>query len=130
MALTTLNTATLVGNLAADAEVKTVEASGSPTQVLEATIYVRRRRDRDSSFTVELSIWEGSSAWGARDYLKKGSLIAVYGSVEPSPYITSTSSEPRAGLQINPVDRLELISVKGKDEADGAQPESAEAAAE
>jgi single-stranded DNA-binding protein len=63
MALTTLSTATLVGNLAADAEIKTVDVGGSPTQVLEATIYVRRRRDRDSSFTVELSIWEGSPAW-------------------------------------------------------------------
>jgi single-stranded DNA-binding protein len=117
MALTTLSTATMVGNLAADAEIKTVDVGGSPTQVLEATIYVRRRRDRDSSFTVELSIWEGSSAWGAKDYLKKGSLIAVYGSVEPSPYITSTSQEARAGLQMNPVDRLELISVKDDDQA-------------
>jgi single-stranded DNA-binding protein len=129
MALTTLSTATMVGNLAADAEIKTVDVGGSPTQVLEATIYVRRRRDRDSSFTVELSIWEGSSAWAVRDYLKKGSLIAAYGSVEPSPYITSTSQEARAGLQMNPVDRIELISVKGKDEADGAQPEPAKATA-
>lgn len=56
-------------------------------------------------------------------------MICVYGAMEPSPYITSTSNEPRAGLQINPVDRVELISVKSEAEADGAQPEPAEAAA-
>lgn len=116
MSIATMSTATMVGNLAADAEVKEVDINGSPSKVLEATIYVRHRRDREKSFRVDLSVWEGSSAWGVQDYLKKGSLIAVYGSLEPSPYITSTTNEPRAGLQINPVDRLELISVKDDDE--------------
>lgn len=123
MSITTLSTATMVGNLADDAEIKEVEVNGAPAKVLEAVIYVRQRRDRESSFRVQLSIWEGSSAWGAKDYLKKGSLIAAYGSIEPSPYITSTSNEPRAGLQINPVDRLELINVKDDDESSDGQEE-------
>jgi len=129
MALTSMNTSMVVGNLAADVEVKEVELSDRQSQVAEAVIYVRYRRNREESFRVDLSIWQGSPGWRVLDYLKKGSLICVYGAMEPSPYITSTSNEPRAGLQINPVDRVELISVKGEAEADGAQPEPAESAA-
>jgi single-stranded DNA-binding protein len=130
MALTALNTTLIVGNLAADVEVKSLDLNGSETQVAEAAVYVRYRRDRDASFRVDLSIWEDSPGWRVLDYLKKGSLIAVYGAMEPSPYITSTSNEPRAGLQISPVDRIELISVKdgGDGSGDGAAPEPAESA--
>ncbi len=127
MALTGLNTSIIVGNLAADVEVKNVDLGNRTSQVAEAAIYVRHRRHREESFRVDLSIWEGSPGWRVLDYLKKGSLICVYGAMEPSPYITSTSNEPRAGLQINPVDRVELISVKGDEEADEAALEPTEA---
>ncbi|MGP1384034.1 MAG: single-stranded DNA-binding protein [Thainema sp.] len=127
MALTGLNTSIIVGNLAADVEVKDVDLGNRTSQVAEAAIYVRHRRHREESFRVDLSIWEGSPGWRVLDYLKKGSLICVYGAMEPSPYITSTSNEPRAGLQINPVDRVELISVKGDEEADEATSEPTEA---
>lgn len=118
MSITGINTSVVTGNLAADAEVKEVPLGDRSSKVAEATIYVRRRRDREESFRVDLSIWEGTSAYRVLDYLKKGSLICVYGAMEPSPYLTSTSNEPRAGLQINPVDRIELISVKGDGQAD------------
>jgi len=116
MGLTTLNNSTIIGNLAADAEIKTVELGDRKAQVAEATLYVRYSRDTDHSFRVQLSIWEDSPGWRVLDYLKKGSLIVAYGAMEPSPYITSTTEEPRAGLQINPVDRIELISVKDGNE--------------
>lgn len=115
MALTNMSTAIVIGNLAADVEVKDVDLGDRQSQVAEAAIYVRHRRNRDESFRVDLSIWQGSPGWRVLDYLKKGSLIGVYGAMEPSPYVTSTSNEPRAGLQINPVDRIELISVKDDD---------------
>lgn len=120
MSVTTLNTAIITGNLAADPEIKEVELSGGTSRVAEATIYVRYRRDRDKSFRVDLSIWEDSSGWRVLDYLKKGSLICVYGAIEPSPYITSTHNEPRAGLQMTP-DRIELISVKGDEQNNEAE---------
>ena len=123
MSITTLNTAMMTGNLAADVEVKEVQVGEGTSKVAEAAIYVQRRRNREASFRVDLSIWEGSSAYRALDYLTKGSLICVYGSIEPSPYITSSTHEPRAGLQINPVDRIELISVKGHDDP-ATEPES------
>jgi single-stranded DNA-binding protein len=107
-----MSTAMMVGNLAADAEVKEIETSNGKRKVAEATIYCRYQTDTDSSFQVQLSIWEGSIGWGILDYLKQGSLIAAYGAIEPSPYMSKKYDEPRAGLQIGSVDRLELISVK------------------
>lgn len=117
------------GNLAADVEVKSID--GLDSRVAEATLYVPHRRNSDESFRVDLSIWEGSSGWRVLDYLKKGSLICVYGELEPSPYITSNGNEPRAGLQVT-VDRIDLKIVKGADSKDSAtdeQPETAGAAA-
>ena len=128
MGLTTLRTSTIIGNLAADAEVKTVDLGDRQAKVAEATIYVRHSRNRDESFRVDLSIWEDSPGWRALDYLKKGSLIVAYGAMEPSPYVTSTTNEPRAGLQISSVDRIELVSVKDNDEAKSSAEPAAEPA--
>lgn len=129
MSVSTLSSSIVVGNLAADVEVKTVDVGGGAAHVAEATIYVRYTRRRDESFRVSLSIWEDSPGWRVLEYLKKGSLIAAYGAMEPSPYITSTSNEPRAGLHINPVNRIELISVKGDDSQSQSSENLAETAA-
>lgn len=74
MALTSMNTAIVVGNLAADVEVKEVELGDRQSQVAEAVIYVRYRRNREESFRVDLSIWEGSPGWRVLDYLEEGEL--------------------------------------------------------
>ncbi|MEO0432982.1 MAG: single-stranded DNA-binding protein, partial [Cyanobacteria bacterium J06656_5] len=74
------NTWTVSGNLAADATVKTVDLrNGRQTKVADATIYVRGLKDRNESFTVSLSIWEGSAAWRTISFLKKGSLVMCTG---------------------------------------------------
>lgn len=126
MSLTGINSLTIVGNLAADAEIKEVKINGGKeiTRVAEATLYARRRRNRDESFRLDISIWENSDAWRSVQYLKQGSLICVFGHMEPSPYITSNTNEPRAGLQIDPVNRIELISVKGDDDGRNGQGQS------
>ncbi|MEM6255522.1 MAG: single-stranded DNA-binding protein [Cyanobacteria bacterium P01_D01_bin.156] len=108
-----LNKWTVSGNLAADAAVKTIDLrNGSQTKVAEATIYVRGVKDRDSSFTVRLSIWEGSASWRKLSFLKKGSLIICTGSVEPSPYVSKTDSAPKAGLTMQVLD-IDLDVVRG-----------------
>jgi single-stranded DNA-binding protein len=106
-----LNKWIVSGNLAADAEIKTVELrNGEKAKVAKATLYVQKPRDRKESFTVSLSIWEGSGAWRKLSYLKKGSLIICTGSVEPSPYISSSDNLPRAGLAMTVLDiDLDLI---------------------
>lgn len=116
-----LNKWIVSGNLAADAEVKTIELrSGASAQVAKATLYVRRPRSREASFTVSLNIWDNSAAWRKRAYLKKGSLIICTGSLEPSPYVAQVDNTPRAGLSMTVLD-IDLDFVRNGDEASGAK---------
>ncbi len=111
-----LNKWIVSGHLAADAQVKTVDLrNGEKAQVANATLYVRKPRNRDESFTVSLNIWERSAAWRKLPYLKKGSLIICTGSIEPNPYISSNGNQPRAGLEITVLD-IDLDIVKGNEE--------------
>ena len=99
------NTWTVSGNLAADATVKTVDLrNGRQAKVADATIYVRGLKDRNESFTVSLSIWEGSAAWRTISFLKKGSLVMCTGSVEPTPYVSKADGTPKAGLRMKVLD--------------------------
>lgn len=116
MASTGLNKWIISGNLAADAEIRTVNLkSGGKANVAKATLYVRGIRDREESFTVSLSIWEKSVAWRKLPYLKKGSLIICTGSAEPSPFISKVDNSPKAGLQMSVLD-IDLDIVRNMDE--------------
>lgn len=118
-----LNKWIVSGNLAADAQVKTVEfRSGGASQVATATLYVRKQKNREDSFTVSLNIWEKSSAWRKLPYLKKGSLIICTGSVEPNPFVSSNGNVPKAGLEMTVLD-IDLDIVKGLEDEDGFQQE-------
>ncbi|MBE9064912.1 single-stranded DNA-binding protein [cf. Phormidesmis sp. LEGE 11477] len=117
MASAGLNKWIVSGNLAADAEVKTVDLkSGGKANVAKATIYVRGVRDREESFTVSLSIWEKSVAWRTLPYLKKGSLIICTGNVEPSPFLSRVDNSPKAGLNMTVLD-IDLDIVRSADES-------------
>lgn len=112
MASAGLNKWIVSGNLAADAQAKTIDLrNGEKATLAEVTLYVRKLRDRDDSFTVRLRIWEKSLAWRKLPYLKKGSLIICTGSVEPNPYV-SGSSLPKAGLEMTVLD-IDLDIVRG-----------------
>ena len=116
MASAGLNKLIVSGNLAADAEVKTVELkSGAKANVAEATLYVRGVRNREESFTISLSIWEKSAAWRKLPYLKKGSLIICTGSVEPNPFLSKADNSPKAGLQMSVLD-VDLDIIRNMDD--------------
>lgn len=116
MASTGLNKWIVSGNLAADAEIRTVDLkSGGKANVAKATIYVRSTRDREESFTVSLSIWEKSIAWRKLPYLKKGSLIICTGNVEPRPFMSKVDNSPKAGLSMTVLD-IDLDIIKNMDE--------------
>ncbi len=121
-----LNKWIVSGNLAADAQVKTVELrDGQSAQVAKATLYVRKPRDRKDSFTVSLNIWEKSSAWRKLPYLKKGSLIICTGTVEPNPYISANGNVPRAGLEMTVLDVDLDIVREGEEEETTREEEKA-----
>jgi single-stranded DNA-binding protein len=123
-----LNKWIVSGNLAADAQVKTVELrTGESVQVAEATLYVQKPRNRKEAFTVSLQIWEKSLAWRKLPYLKKGSLIICTGSLEANPYLSSNGNTPRAGLEMTVLD-VDLDIIKSNEietEAPAIEPVSA-----
>jgi single-strand DNA-binding protein len=127
MASVGLNKWIVSGNLAADAQVKTVDLrNGEKVKVAQGTVYVRKVRNREESFTVSLSIWEGSAAWRKLPYLKKGSLIICTGSIEPNPFISSNGNVPRAGLEMTVLD-IDLDIVRDNEaEQHSSQAEIAE----
>jgi single-stranded DNA-binding protein len=111
-----LNKWIVSGNLAADAQVKTVDLrNGKQSKLAEATIYVRSPKNRDESFTVNLTIWENSAAWRTLPNLKKGSLIICTGNVDPQPFL-SKKQEPKSGIRMTVVD-IDLDNVKQPDDA-------------
>ncbi len=110
-----LNKWIVSGNLAADAEVKTIELkSGGKAQVAEATLYVRKPRMRDESFTVRLTIWESSAAWRRLGFLKKGSLIICTGSVDVDAYVSRKDGKPKGQIEMSVLD-IDLDIVKDEE---------------
>lgn len=125
MASAGLNKWIVSGNLAADAQIKTVELkSGEQAQLAEATLYVRKPRDRKESFTVKLTIWSKSSAWRMLPYLKKGSLVICTGNLDCNPYISSNGNVPRAGLEMTVLD-IDLDIVRTGEESEQGEAEQA-----
>jgi single-stranded DNA-binding protein len=121
-----LNKWIVSGHLAADAQVKSVELrSGEQAQLAEATLYVRKPKDRRESFTVKLTIWEKSYAWRKLQYLKKGSVVICTGSVEPNPFISSNGNVPRAGLEMTVLD-VDLDIVRSNEDEEGVEQNNSE----
>lgn len=121
-----LNKWIVSGHLAGDVEIKELNLkSGKSAKVASATLYVRRSRQKDESFTLSIDIWEWSSAWRLLSFLKKGSLIICTGSLEPSPYLSKDGS-PKAGLKLTVLD-IDLDNVKSI-ESNGGQDEQQDAA--
>lgn len=116
MASTGLNKWIVSGNLAADAQIKTVSLrNGEQAQIAEATIYVRKIRNRKESFTVRITVWENSPAWRKRQFLTKGSLLICTGTVEPNPYLSKSDNTPRSGLEMTVLD-IDLDVIRNGDE--------------
>jgi single-strand DNA-binding protein len=102
-----LNLCTLAGNVAADPQIRNIERkTGGNLQVANMTIYVDRipSRQENDSFTVEISVWEGSAAWRKLNYIKKGSLIIASGAIDASPYVSKSDAQIRAGLKLQASD--------------------------
>jgi single-strand DNA-binding protein len=120
-----MNSITLIGRAGRDPEVKYLE-SGSV--VANLTLAVNRRKDEDPDW-FNLEIW-GKTAQVAADYVRKGSLIGVIGSVRIERWTDKATGQERTRPVIK-VDRLELLgSKRDSDTAPSSQaPAPARAAA-
>ena len=114
-----MNVITLVGRAGRDPEVKYFE---SGTMVANLSLAVNGRgRDADTEW-FNLEIW-GKQAQVAADYVRKGSLIGVYGSVKTEKWTDRTTGEEKRKTVVT-VDRLQLLGSKKDGESQGreAQP--------
>ena len=114
-----VNSVTLVGRAGRDPDVRYFE-SGSV--VANLTMAVNRRSRNDEPDWFNLEIW-GKQAQIAADYVKKGSLLGVTGSLKVETWNDRNSGEGRSKPVIR-VDRLELLGSKIDQESSGFTGES------
>ena len=110
-----VNSVTLVGRAGRDPEVRYFE-SGSV--VANLTIAVNRRSRDEEPDWFNLEIW-GKQAQVAADYVKKGSLLGIIGSLKLDRWTDRTSGEERSKPVVR-VDRLELLGSKRDTEQTGS----------
>lgn len=108
-----LNIVTLVGRAGRDPEVKYFE-SGSVVCTLTLAVN-RRTRKTDEPDWFNLEIW-GKTAEVAANYVRKGSLVGVKGSLKFEHWQDRSSGTQRSKPVIR-VDELELLGSKRDDEA-------------
>lgn len=111
-----MNSITLIGRAGRDPEVKFFE-SGKMVASFTLAVNGYKRDDEPDWFTVE--IW-GKQAQVAADYVRKGSQIAVIGSVKLETWTDRTTGAERSKMKVSG-DRLELLGSK-RDSDDSAAP--------
>ena len=114
-----MNVITLVGRAGRDPEVRYFE---SGTNVCNLTLAVnRRKRDEDPDW-FNLEIW-GKTAEVAANYVRKGGLIGVTGSMHQEEWTDRATGEKKTKWVVR-VDKLDLLGSKRDSEGDG-QPRQA-----
>ena len=113
-----LNVVTLVGRVGGDPDVKYFE---SGTVLCKLTLAVRKRSRNPDEQTdwFNLEIW-GKTAQIAADYVRKGSLIGVTGSLKFERWQDRNSGANRSKPVIK-VDNLDLLGSKRDNESGMAQ---------
>lgn len=107
-----MNCITLVGRAGRDPEARYFE---SGTMVANVSLAVNGRGRDAETVWFPLEIW-GKTAQVAVDYVRKGSLIGVTGSVKMQKWTDRTTGEERSKMVVA-VDRLDLLGSK-KDSED------------
>ena len=110
-----MNNITLIGRAGRDPEVRYFETG---KVVANFTLAVNRWGDEGPDW-FNLEIW-GKQAQVAADYVRKGSLIGIIGSIRMEKWTDRTTGQERSKPVVN-VSRLELLS-KRDAEGGGAAP--------
>ena len=121
-----MNKLTIIGNLTADPELKSVQTSNGPVSVCSFNVAVNRRQKdkngQDQADFFRVTAWRGLADNCAR-FLAKGRKVAVVGAVSCHAYAASDGS-PRASMDIN-ADEVEFLTPR-QDSENRGQPEPAE----
>lgn len=111
-----MNSISLVGRAGRDPETRYFE-SGSV--VANLTLAVNRRKKDEEPDWFNLEIW-GKTAEVATNYVRKGSMIGVTGSIHQEKWTDRASGEEKSKWVVR-VDRLDLLGSK-RDSDDSAPP--------
>ncbi|TGG85808.1 MAG: single-stranded DNA-binding protein [Aphanocapsa feldmannii 277cV] len=106
-----VNSVTLVGRAGRDPDVRYFE---SGTMVANLTMAVNRPSRDDEPDWFNLEIW-GKQAQVAADYVRKGSLLGIVGSLKLDQWNDRTTGEQRSKPVVR-VDRLELLGSRRDNE--------------
>ncbi|MGC1393069.1 MAG: single-stranded DNA-binding protein [Coleofasciculaceae cyanobacterium] len=112
-----LNVVNLVGRVGGDPDVKYFE-SGSVVCNLTLAVNRRSRNNNDQPDWFNLELW-GKTAEVAANYVRKGSLIGVQGSLKIETWSDRATGANRSKPVIK-VDRLDLLGSKRDTEAGAA----------
>jgi single-strand DNA-binding protein len=108
-----INTIALVGRAGRDPEVRYFESGSS---VADFTLAVKRpRREEENPDWFNLKVW-GKQAEVAADYVRKGSLLGITGSLAEERWTDRASGEERSKLVVR-VGRLDLLGSRRDSEA-------------
>ncbi len=110
-----INLVILVGRVGSDPEIKYFQDSGSVVCKMPLAVD-RRSRNNDQPDWFNLELW-GKTAEIAGNYVRKGSLIGVTGSLKFEHWQDRNSGSNRSKPVIR-VDRLELLGSKRDSETD------------
>jgi single-strand DNA-binding protein len=102
-----MNSISLVGRAGRDPESRYFE---SGTNVCNLTLAVNRRKKDEQPDWFNLEIW-GKTAEVAQNYVKKGSLIGVTGSIHQEKWTDRASGEEKSKWVVR-VDKLDLLGSK------------------
>lgn len=108
-----LNVVTLVGRVGGEPDVKYFESGSVKCSLTLAVNRISRNNDQPDWFNLEL--W-GKTAQVAADYVRKGSLIGVTGSLKFDRWQDRSTGADRSRPVIK-VDRLELLGSKRDNDA-------------
>ena len=109
-----MNVITLVGRAGRDPEARYFE---SGTNVCSLTLAVNRRKKDEGPDWFNLEIW-GKTAEVAANYVRKGGLIGVTGSMHQEEWTDRTTGEKKTKWVVR-VDKLDLLGSKRDSEGDG-----------
>jgi len=111
-----MNSITLVGRAGRDPEARYFE---SGTMVANVNLAVNGRGRDAETVWFPLQIW-GKQAQVVVDYVRKGSLIGVTGSVKMEKWTDRSTGEERSKMVVA-VDRLQLLGSKRDEEGEAQQ---------
>lgn len=115
-----MNNIVIVGRLTADPEVRYVPSSGTAVATFTVAVnrdFSNREGKREADF-LDVQVW-GKQGETCAEYLKKGHLVSVNGSVRVDSYIDSQGISRRA-WRIN-ANRVQFLTPKGNNNSNSQQ---------